>query len=163
MNEFQVPAPSDGFVDRVIDAASQDLERPSQTPAFAMAATIAVIGVAIGLFLGRGQAPDPVFEVSMAPHEERLVEVVINTAGEREQATLTIELAHSLEFAGLPGRRAIQWQTDLAAGKNLLKLPLLLNRDADTHFTVLMNYGSTEQIMRVEVRPERPLDQGISA
>ena len=132
-------------------------------PAFAMAAAVAVISVAIGLFFGRGQAPDVVFEIAMAPYEERLVEVVIDTATAHEQATLTIELANSLEIVGFPEQRTIQWQTDLAAGKNLLKLPLRLSRDADTYFTVLMNYGSTEQTMRVDVLTKPQADQGFSA
>ena len=163
LNTFQVPAPSDGFVDRVIDVASQTVEHQSRIPAYAMAAAVAVISVAVGLFLGRGQASDVVFEVAMAPYEERLVEVVIDTAAARAQTTLTIQLADSLEIVGFPGQRTVQWQTDLADGKNLLKLPLRLSRDADSHFTVLMNYGSTEQTMRVDVLTKPQVDQGISA
>jgi len=163
LRTFEIPEPGDGFVDRVIETASRRDERQSRTPAFAMAAAVAVISIAIGLFVGRGQHSDVSFEVAMAPYEERLVEVVINTAAERKQTTLTIELAHNLEFSGSPDKRTVQWQTDLAAGKNLLKLPLLLNRDADTHFTVLMSNGSTEQTMRVDVRAKPQLDQGISA
>lgn len=163
LNAFHVPAPRDDFVDRVIDAASQNIGHQTRMRAFAMAAAVAVIGVAIGLFLGRGQAPDVVFEVAMVPYEERLVEVVIDTATAHEQATLTIELASSLEIVGFPEQRTIQWQTDLAAGKNLLKLPLRLSRDTDTYFTVLMNYGATEQTMRVDVLTKPQLDQGIGA
>lgn len=163
LNDFQVPAPSDGFVDRVIEVASRDIEHHTRMPAFAVAAAVAVISVAIGLFFGRGQMTDVVFEVAMAPYEERLVEVVINTAAERKRTMLTIQLADSLEFAGFPNKRSVQWQTDLAAGKNLLKLPLRLSGDADTHFTVLMSYGTTEQTMRVNVRAKPPVDEGISA
>jgi hypothetical protein len=162
IDNFAVPAPSDGFVDRVIDAAGRNVERQRRTPAFAIAAAIAVFSVALGLFLGGGEAPEVVFEVAMAPYQERLVEVVIDTTAEREQTTLTIELAESLEFPGYPNQRTIEWQTDLAAGKNLLKLPLRLNQDVDTHFNVLMNHGSNEQSMRVVVRAE-PNEQGLSA
>ena len=163
LDNFRIPEPSNRFVDRVIDAASRSIERQPSVPALAIAACIAVIGITIGLFLDRSQASAVVFEVAMAPYEERLVEVVIDTRAEREQTTLTIVLPDGLELAGFPDKRTISWQTDLAAGKNLLALPLRLNRDADAHFTVQMSYGSTEQAMRVKVRAEPEFDQQISA
>ncbi len=160
---FQTPEPRAGFVDRVMDSATRDARRRTNSPVLALAASIAFIGIAIGLFLGRGQTSDVVFEVAMAPYQERLVEVVIATAAEREQTTLTIALPDGLELTGFPDQRAVRWQADLAAGKNLLALPLVLTGEADTHFTVHMNYGSTERILRVDVRAEPQTDQQISA
>ena len=161
---FDVPEPDEGFADRVIRNAARDAARDAglsrnRAPIYAVAATIAAIGIAIGSFLGQGP-PEISFEVAMAPYEDRMVEVVIDAAVAREQAMLTISLAEHLELTGFPEQRVVQWQTNLAEGKNLLALPLRLKREDDSHFTVEMAHGDVNRTMHVEVRAQ-PQRRGL--
>jgi hypothetical protein len=159
LQKLAVPEPDDAFVNRAILNASQNQTyRFGKAPRLAIAASIAVVSMVLGLFLGQGRTADMTFEVAMSPYEDRMVEVVINAVQARDQAALTISLAEHLELSGYPERRVVQWNTDLAEGKNLLTLPLRLTGKDDTHFTVRMAHGTTEKLMRVEVhaKPHSP-------
>ena len=159
---FDVPELEDAFINRVMAKANQKPKRRFLAATrLAVAASIAIFSLALGLFLG--QERTATFEVAIAPYEDRLVEVVINAAQAREQASLTILLAESLELSGYPGQRELQWNTDLAKGKNMLSLPIRLLGEGDTYFMVRMVHGTTEQSMRVDVLAKSPRIESVSA
>jgi len=54
-------------------------------------------------------------------------------------------------LAGFPNKHRIEWQTPLAAGRNLLALPLTLTHPSDSQFRVGLAYGSTHRDIRVLV------------
>ena len=158
------PEPDIGLVDRVVAKASQKQKRHfGDTPRLAVAASIALLSLALGLFLGQAQPADMSFEVAIAPHEGRIVQVVINASTARSQALLTISLADSLELSGFPEQRVVQWYTDLVEGKNLLSLPIRLLDENDSFFTVRMVHGSAEQSMRIDVRAKQSSVESFSA
>ena len=152
----RIPPPREGFVDEVIAIAIRDGAQKSSRRS-TLAASIALIGLVIGVLYGylREGAPDSA-RVSLAAHEGKTVRVLINSPSEQEAATVTIELAENLELAGFPNERRIEWQTDLAAGKNLLALPLTLTDEGDSHFNVALSYGSTRKNVRVSVQSAGP-------
>ena len=152
LQDFAVPELDDAFLNRAMLNASQGQRaRFPKAPRLALAASIAIFSMALGLFLGQGRTSDMTFEVAMSPYEDRMVDVVINAVEARHQAALTISLAEHLELSGYPESRVVQWNTDLAEGKNLLSLPLRLMGEGDTYFTLHMEHGTTEKSMRVEV------------
>ena len=160
LQDFDAPEPNDALIDRLIVSAGQDTpQRSYKTPRLAIAASIAIISMVIGLFLGQERSAEMSFEVAMAPYEDRMVEVVINAVQARDQAALTVSFAEHLELSGFPERRVVQWNTDLAEGKNLLTLPLRLLGEGDTYFTVHMAHGTSEQSMRVNVRAKPPSNE----
>jgi hypothetical protein len=163
LQDFDVPEPDEALIDRLIKTASQsNPHRVFKTPRLAIAASIAVISMAFGLFLGQGRSAEISFEVAMAPYEDRMVEVVINAAQARDQAGLTISLAEDVELSGYPEKRVLKWKADLAEGKNLLSLPLRLIGEDDSYFTVRMTHGASEQSMRVNVRA-KPQSNGMTS
>jgi hypothetical protein len=155
-----VPPPRAGFVDDVIAAAIRSgvRTRPTFGPIHAVAASVAIIGIVLGVLFGaRLDQPNKALPyVTLNTNEGRTVRVVIDSSSDRQQATVTIELADNLELAGFPDQRRIEWQTDLLAGKNLLALPLTLTAEADSHFNVALAYGSTRKYIRVLVHPAPP-------
>src|SRR5262245_34659208 len=112
----------DGFVDRVIAAAARD-GAGARLRRFGVAATLGVLAVGLGLFVGLRSTSDvtmTVAQVDLIAHEGKQVRLMINSAAAHDPATVTIELANNLELAGFPNEHRIEWQTTLAAGRNLL-------------------------------------------
>src|SRR5262249_49643221 len=141
------------FTDRVIAGAVR--AQTVRVRRYAVAASIALIGVAIGLLVGLQFAPGTArsaANITLVAHEGKPVRLLINSAVAQESATVTIELADNLELAGFPDERRIEWQTPLAAGRNLLTLPLTLTRPTDSQFRVGLKYASGRQDIQVSVK-----------
>jgi hypothetical protein len=153
-HDWVPPAPDD-FADRAIAGAIRDSR--SRIGRYAVAASIAVLGVAIGLFVGMNVGPrmqETVARVAMVANEGKTVRLLIDSAAAHDVATVTVELADNLELTGFPNEHRIEWQTQLAAGRNLLPLPLTLLNPTDTEFRVGLRYGSVRQDIRVSVKAE---------
>lgn len=148
------PDPRDGFLDEAIAHAIRK-GNAARTRRYAIAASVAALGLALSLFFGvgnvseRGDSNGP--RVVLVAHEGKVVRLVIDSPAEQDAATVSIELADNLELAGFPNERRIEWQTNLSEGKNLLALPLTLKDQADSHFRVQVHYGSTQKDIRVSV------------
>jgi hypothetical protein len=147
-----VPPPREGFVDEVIAAAARD-GAAAFVRRYAIAASIAVLGIAVGLLVGLrlGAEQVDVAHVNLVAHEGKTVRLLIESPAAQDAATVTIDLADNLELAGFPHEHRIEWQTPLAAGRNLLALPLTLTRPADSQFRVGLAYGTTYRDIRVLV------------
>jgi hypothetical protein len=146
----------EGFVDQVIAAAARD-GAAGRLRRMAVAATIGVLAVGLGLFVGLRSGSDAatsVAQVGLIAHQGKQVRLMIDSAAAHDFATVTIELADDLELAGFPNERRIEWQTRLAAGRNLLTLPLTLTHPADSQFRVGLSYGSVRQDIRVRVKSQ---------
>jgi hypothetical protein len=144
----------DGFVDRAIEFAIREAAT-GRRRRFAMAASIAVIGVSLGLYAALGTPPEATAnaQVTLTAHEAKTVRVVIDSPAAETAATVTIELADNLELAGFPNERRIEWRTSLSRGKNLLALPLTLTTPSESHFHVALSLGATTKDVRVAVHP----------
>jgi hypothetical protein len=144
--------PRAGFVDKLINVAVQRGERSRRVRLASMAA-VACIAFAAGLLLAPAFTDTAldVYQVAVTPYEEEMVDIIVNSAADRESATLTIELADNVQLKGFPDERVLSWQTSLRAGKNLLSLPIILTDDQGAQFNVGMRYGDTDKAIRVMV------------
>jgi hypothetical protein len=149
-----VPTPRDGFLDEAIANAIRN-GNTARTRRYAIAASIAAIGLALSLLFGIGNVSERTDRnaprVVLVAHEGKVVRLVINSPAEQDAATVSIELADNLELAGFPNERRIEWRTNLSEGKNLLALPLTLKDQAESQFRVQVQYGSTRKDIRVSV------------
>ena len=156
-DRVEVPDPRSGFVDELIGNAVRQGER-SRTRRISLVATAATIILSFGLVLSQNFMDNTTnevsFEVAIAPRTSEMVEVVINSNSGSDVAILTIELAENLELAGFPNERVVQWQTGLLKGKNLLRLPIILMDQQNSHFDIALSYGETEQAITVLVRAD---------
>jgi len=146
----EVPPPRARFVDEAISTAVRKGRR-AQSPLPAIAASVAVIGLLFGVLYALPRDPAAP-QVTLIAHEGKTVRVLIDSPSAQRAATVMIELADNLELAGFPNERRIEWQTDLSVGKNLLALPLTLTDEADSHFDVVLAYGSTRKNIHVSIR-----------
>ena len=150
-----VPPPREGFVDQALEVAVRGAWW-TDTRGVAIAACIAVLGIALGLTLGlriggeRGDIAAPL--VALAVDEGKTIRLLIDSPSAQQAATVTIELADNLELAGFPNERRIEWQTTLSQGRNLLALPLRLTGTSDSQFRVNVVYGDTHKDIQVSVK-----------
>lgn len=171
LRELPVADPGPGFADRVIGRAiaagagkdhgdtprgqeSDTRVRPIAGRAPRRLTTKLASGGAlaatflVAVLLTTGQVRTP----QAADPESRLVNVVIDAQVPRPNATLTLFLADDLELDGYAGRRRIEWQTDLAQGRNLLSLPVQMQSGAPSEMRLAVSYGDhTHQEMRIPV------------
>ena len=156
-SDGDVPEPDEGMINELINRAivRGDRQRISR---FSIAAGIAIVALALGLFVTdpifRSQAA-PDYEISMIPQSSEMVEFVINSTSDREIATVTIELAENLELSGFPDNKIVSWETPLAKGKNLLRLPVLLKDEHDGEFNIGLSYGSTTRELTIMVKADQ--------
>jgi hypothetical protein len=64
-------------------------------------------------------------ELTIALHEPRDVTLAFHSVKVLNGATISIELPENVAIVGYPGRRSLEWQTNLEAGKNILRLPVV--------------------------------------
>ena len=139
-----VPAPSSGFEERVLGAATGKggLGRKGShghgwsTPVAGGAVAAAlVIGIALGF--GWKSAPGPDSEMALSGAEQtgsgqapvaepiaRNVRLAFSSREALEGVTLTVELPPHVEVASYPGHQKLSWKVDLDKGENVVNLPL---------------------------------------
>ncbi len=133
LRTLPVPPPSKDFVSRSFALArAGHQEKKRSRSAISLWGGAVAAGVALWLMVAG--APGPITPederpgrqtISLKINEQRLVQVMVNVPRDMLQAALVIELPPQLEVAGFPGRREIEWTTDLRKGRNLLNLPLI--------------------------------------
>src|SRR5262249_3544467 len=119
--------------------------------------TIAVIAVGMGLFIEIRPGLEGSFsvaEVDLVANQGKPVRLVIDSAAPHDSATVTVELANNLELAGFPQDHRLERTTALAAGRNLLTLPLTLTDASDSQFRVGLSYESGRQNIKVTVKSQ---------
>ncbi len=127
----------------------------------AMAASVALFAVVLAALVATRSNPilpgeavpqaEAAVQVAMVPQQSKTVRVLIESADERDSATITISLAENLELEGFPNERVIEWDAPLKAGKNLLELPLRLMNGASSHLDVAFSHGQTRRNVRIAV------------
>jgi len=65
----------------------------------------------------------PIFRVAL--HQTKKVKLAFNAQKAVEKARISISLPSNFSLEGYPGKRTIEWETQLAAGDNILSLPIL--------------------------------------
>lgn len=139
-----VPAPSFGFEERVLGAATGKGGRAPNvshghgwsTPVAGGAIAAALV---IGMALGFGWKSGPGTDVDLALSEAeqtgsdkslvaepvaRNVRLAFSSREALEGVTLTVELPPHVEVANYPGHQKLSWKVDLDKGENVVNLPL---------------------------------------
>ena len=127
--------PSEDFFDRALANAVQVRTRRrsdrvtawTKARSLALAATIAC-AFATALVLQQPSIGTPftqVPEATIVMPEVTPVSLVFWAESELQDARLSIQLPQSIALAGYEKRSSLTWRTDLEAGKNLLRLPLV--------------------------------------
>lgn len=137
LKAMPVPAPSAGFAERVLRQAAESNVSHHHRHGFVTGFGSALVAglalwVVVGLFPDpQGVAPEgtgPLQTVSIvlnALNEEQDVTLVFNAERVVLGARISIELPDNVAIAGYPGRKRLEWNTDLAKGSNLLRLPVI--------------------------------------
>lgn len=150
-------APRAEFTDEVIGKALASARQTHNTqgirPQWAIAAML-LVGV-LAFSLGQYGIPgstgtiEPIQShvVQMNPHEVKQLDLMVVSATDKPNATITVSLADNLELDGYPHMKKLQWQTSLKAGPNKLSLPVNLLSPQDGKISVEINHnGSVKQI-----------------
>lgn len=132
LRRLPVDGPGEDFLARAVDTAARRSDRARQPGTRRILALAAVLAVAVwGSFLvmsagPAGPAPSHVHPaVTLAAGTVTPVRLVFTSAEPLRDARLSIELPVGLEVDGFDGQTALSWTTDLEAGRNVLRLPLI--------------------------------------
>jgi len=125
----EIPAARPGFFDEALRQARQSAPASvSRWPRLVGAALAASLVLWFGYswvpVKSPGSGVDRVAAVTIKLHETRVVQLAFNAEEAIAGATLRIQLPEGVELQGFPGKREIEWRTDLARGVNMLSLPL---------------------------------------
>lgn len=151
-----IPAPSEGFSQRALAAATGQSGSSSGrwshgVLAGAVAAAMA-FGIAVGvLFNGEAGSNHPaVAEQSLLP-VERMVRLAFNSGEPLDNVTLTLELPPHVELASMPGLHEVSWQVSLDAGENVLSLPLKVLFPGSGELVAHLDAGDRQKTFRAVI------------
>jgi len=142
-----------GFAAAAFERARSAAPRRRRSPLLA-----AGVGVAAGVLFtllavfGLRAPSSTVPEVTIALEETRSVNLVFSTPQALADARLNLELPEGVELEGYEGRRALSFTTDLDAGKNVLRLPLIARAEPDGLLLATLEVGNDTKTFRLKVR-----------
>ena len=139
-----------GFVDAALAravAASDRREAPSRLRAFGRWETWmgAALGAALAMmatvFVMRPEMPvAPAAGITLAMNESRNVEVLIDSERTLDDATIRIATTGSVELDGFDDARAVEWQTRLERGRNVLSLPVVARTEGAAQLVAVIEH-----------------------
>lgn len=112
----------------LVDQTLAGLRRRSRAPWAAAASVVLAVSLVTGVWLN--QAPQPVEPAVVAQEEvqqEHTVHLAVNSARALDSVRFRIELPDNVEIVGHPNRRTLEWTDALAAGRNVLDIPVQIN------------------------------------
>ena len=160
LKDYPMPEATAGFYDQaLVRAASEGTRRQRNRWIMtgfgsAIAAGI-VLAFVSGLFVNTPDVPQldsNIPGVTMALAEPRTVNLVFSSAEALEAATLTVSLPDGVELVGFPGQREITWETNLAAGKNLLPLKLIALTPTGGEVLARLEHDNRGRTFRLRVK-----------
>jgi hypothetical protein len=160
MASMPVREPSFGFKHRVLRDAKEAAgsSGPSIHVRWALAtAASMLIAVLLTLQLSPNDtsrdsltALQPVM-VSVVPNQTRIINVLLNSNRELENAQLSIALDENLELEGYSGIHTLEWSAVLSSGENYLALPVrLINGESGT-ITVIIRHENSSRRLTISV------------
>lgn len=160
LRAMPVPAPSEGFADRVLRAAVERNTAHHHRRGFAVGFGSAVAaGLALWLVVGllpmqHGQQPDDgtVTEISIAVNEPREVTLAFHSVRALQGARISIQLPENVALVGYPGRRTLEWETNLAEGDNVLRLPVIATDGGGGQLVANLEYGSKVRTLKIKLK-----------
>ena len=158
LRALPVPAPSPGFVSQSLQhARSAGKWRIPKSLAPLLSAAMAACLV-LWLVSGLPRMSDhpaqelPSAQVIIKIDEEKIVNVVVNAPRDLVDAHVTIELPEQLEMVGFPGKREIEWKTDLRKGKNLLSLPIIAKRTGNVELVARIDHENKSKLLKLAMK-----------
>ena len=163
----RVPAPPAGALHRAVHAAAS-AARPPTTRAPQRAprlgfwagmglggAVAAALAMAVVLFASPGleqKSAKGTPEISMATNETREVSISVDAPTALPDAEIHVVLTGGIGLAGFEGQKELRWHTDLAAGPNQLKLPIVALGGIGGQLLVEVQHGSRHKTFVVDVK-----------
>lgn len=175
-----VPAPSLGFEERVLGAATGKGRQAGKvfhghgwsTPAAGGAVAAAlVVGIALGF--GWKTDPGPGVEQATSGDEQaggdkslvaepvaRNVRLAFSSREALEGVTLTVELPPHVEVSSYPGHQRLSWKVDLDKGENVVNLPLNILFAGEGELVAHLDDGRRTQTFRTSL--DGAIENGIT-
>jgi hypothetical protein len=170
LRSLPVPGPDEDLLDRMVLHASAaagsrseppahrrrrtDASRPN-TPVLTALVAAFVAALLLGtLVLTPGQkgAPDKGLPgISLTTDTVTPVKLAFSSETALEDARLSITLPVGVELVGYDGRSEISWYTDLEAGTNMLRLPLVGRMAADDLLIARLSHPTGTKTFRLHV------------
>jgi hypothetical protein len=159
LKDYPMPEVTAGFYDQALVRAARISTRRQRNRwvmtgfGSAMAAGI-VLAFVNGWFFDTSIAPQidtDIPGVTMALAEPQTVNLVFSSTEALNAATLTVVLPDGIELAGFPGQREISWETNLAAGKNLLPLKLIALTPHGGEILARLQHENRDRTFRLRV------------
>lgn len=107
-----------------------------------------------------GQTAAPA-SVALSPGQTERVKLVFNSPRAMSQVTLRVKLPEGVELAGYSGRRELEWQTPLQAGRNLLELPVVLRGTSGGRLQAGIQYDGQQRHFHLELEPRPDRESGM--
>ncbi|MDL0432479.1 zf-HC2 domain-containing protein [Marinobacter sp. TBZ242] len=166
-----VPAPSPGFEERVLGAATGRDARARagshssgwSTPmAGGAIAAALVVGIALGF--GWNSGPGGEADLALSPAEQaateatlvaepvaRNVRLAFSATEALEGVTLTVELPPHVEVSDYPGHQRLSWKVDLDKGENVVNLPLNILFSGEGELVAHLDDGRRKKTFRTNL------------
>jgi len=93
-------------------------------------------------------------EFVVALSEPRSMDIAIETDRALVGASISIMLSGGIELDGFAGRRELSWTTDLEAGVNRLRLPVLAVDPAGGQMVVRLDHPDSKQVFVVRLKTD---------
>jgi hypothetical protein len=97
-------------------------------------------------------APRVTPEISMALNETRDVNISVEAPTALPDAEIRVVLTGAIELAGFEGQKELRWRTDLAAGPNQLRLPIVALGGVGGQLLVEVQHGERHRTFVVDVK-----------
>lgn len=160
LKDYPMPEATAGFYDQALVRAAREGTRRQRNRwlmtgfGSALAAGI-VLAFVNGWFFNATSVPQmdaTIPGVTMALAEPQTINLVFSSAEALNDATLTVLLPDGIELAGFPGQREISWETNLAAGKNLLPLKLVALTPHGGELLARLQHDDRDRTFRLRVK-----------
>lgn len=156
--ESSVPIPDEEFFAKALDNAANEGSRQHRNRWLATALAVGLIAL-IGLWITNAVRVDtplpaaltqyPV--VSLTTGEPRVVNLVFTSSTALTAASLTLQLPAGIEHMGFPGRREVNWLTNVQSGRNLLPLTFVATADVTGEVVATLEHGTNVREFRLQI------------
>jgi len=93
----------------------------------------------------------------------RIVRIAINTPEEFDQVTLSVILPKHIELKGHKNKRELSWDTKLAKGNNILRIPLKAINYGQGDFIARITHNGKVKIFKLFLKSNKPDLSDINA
>ncbi|HEB92543.1 MAG TPA: hypothetical protein ENI94_03565 [Gammaproteobacteria bacterium] len=168
LKAMPVPAPSVDFAERVLRQAVKSNVSHHHRHGFVTGFGSALVaGLALWVVIGffpaqqavapQGAEPLQIVSIALdALNEKQDVSLVFNAERAVLGARISIELPDNVTIAGYPGRKRLEWRTDLAKGSNLLRLPVIASQANSGQLIAHIEHDNRVTTLKIQIDVQKP-------